>query len=107
MRGRAASEPVASRMARPAVSVEAAGAVPLRRRAPSASARAPSPRPTKIAAAVLKNVAETYSGAEGKRRLEEQHYDPVTIEATAGAGVRTMKFRVGMPLLGITRVFGM
>lgn len=61
----------------------------------------------KIAAAVLKNVAETYSGAEGKRRLEAQHYDPVTIEATEGAGVRTMKFRGGMPLLGITRVFGM
>lgn len=61
----------------------------------------------KIAAAVLKNIAETYSGDEGKRRLTEQHYDPVTIEATEGAGVRTMKFRGGMPLLGITRVFGM
>ena len=60
-----------------------------------------------IAAAVLKNIAETYSGDEGKRRLEAQHYDPVTIEATEGAGVRTMKFRGGMPLLGITRVFGM
>ncbi|MBN8733048.1 MAG: molybdopterin-dependent oxidoreductase [Acidobacteria bacterium] len=61
----------------------------------------------KIAAEVLKNIAETYTGDEGKRRLEAQHYDPVTIEATEGAGVRTMKFRGGMPLLGITRVFGM
>jgi nitrate reductase alpha subunit len=61
----------------------------------------------KIAAAVLKSVAETYSGEEGKRRLKEQHYDEVTIEATRGAGVQTMKFRGGMPLLGITRVFGM
>ena len=61
----------------------------------------------KIAAAVLKNIAETYSGAEGARRLTDQHYDPVTIESIEGAGVRTMKFRGGMPLLGITRVFGM
>jgi nitrate reductase alpha subunit len=60
-----------------------------------------------IAAAVLKNIAETYSGEEGKRRLKEQHYDDATIEAVKGAGVQTMKFRGGMPLLGITRVFGM
>jgi nitrate reductase alpha subunit len=61
----------------------------------------------KIAAAALKNIAETYTGEQGKKRLEAQHYDPVTIEATEGAGVRTLKFRGGMPLLGITRVFGM
>jgi nitrate reductase alpha subunit len=61
----------------------------------------------KIAAAVLKNIAETYSGEAGKQRLKAQHYDDVCIEATEGAGVRTMKFRGGMPLLGITRVFGM
>lgn len=61
----------------------------------------------KIAAAALKNIAETYTGEEGRKRLEAQHYDPVTIEATEGAGVRTLKFRGGMPLLGITRVFGM
>lgn len=60
-----------------------------------------------IAAAVLKNIAETYSGDAGKARLAAQHYDPETIEATRGAGVQTMKFRGGMPLLGITRVFGM
>jgi nitrate reductase alpha subunit len=62
---------------------------------------------TKIAAAVLKSIAETYSGEEGKRRLRAQHYDEVTIEAAKGAGVQTMKFRGGMPLLGLTRVFGM
>jgi nitrate reductase alpha subunit len=62
---------------------------------------------TTIAAAVLKNIAETYSGEEGKRRLREQHYDDAVIEATRGAGVQTMKFRGGMPLLGITRIFGM
>ncbi len=60
-----------------------------------------------IAAAVLKNIAETYSGDEGKRRLKAQKYDDVCIEATRGAGVQTMKFRGGMPLLGITRIFGM
>jgi nitrate reductase alpha subunit len=61
----------------------------------------------KIAAEVLKNIAETYSGDAGKQRLTRQHYDPVCVEATQGAGVQTMKFRGGMPLLGITRVFGM
>jgi nitrate reductase alpha subunit len=61
----------------------------------------------KIAAAVMKNIAETYSGEAGKQRLKAQHYDDVCIEATEGAGVRTMKFRGGMPLLGMTRVFGM
>ncbi len=60
-----------------------------------------------IVAAVLKNVAETYTGEEGMRRLKEQHYDEATIEATRGIGTRVMKFRGGMPLLGITRVFGM
>ena len=60
-----------------------------------------------IAAAALKNIAETYSGEEGKRRLKAQHYDEVCIEEAGGVGVRTMKFRGGMPLLGITRVFGL
>jgi len=60
-----------------------------------------------IAAAALKNIAETYTGDEGKKRLKAQHYDEAVIEAARGAGVQTMKFRGGMPLLGITRVFGM
>lgn len=60
-----------------------------------------------IVAAALKNIAETYSGDEGKRRLKEQHYDEAVIEATQGVGTQTMKFRGGMPLLGMTRVFGM
>jgi nitrate reductase alpha subunit len=61
----------------------------------------------KIVAAALKNIAETYSGEEGKRRLREQHYDPVTIDTTQGAGTQVMKFRGGMPLLGMTRVYGL
>ncbi len=61
----------------------------------------------RIVAAALKNIAETYSGEEGKRRLLAQHYDPVTVDATQGAGTQTLKFRGGMPLLGITRIFGL
>ena len=61
----------------------------------------------RIVAAALKNIAETYTGEEGKRRLKAQHYDEVTIEATQGAGTQVLKFRGGMPLLGITRVFGL
>lgn len=60
-----------------------------------------------IVAAALKNIAETYTGDEGKRKLKEQHYDEATIEATQGVGTQVMKFRGGMPLLGMTRVFGM
>ena len=59
-----------------------------------------------IAAKALKNIAETYTGEEGRRRLHAQHYDEATIEATQGAGTQVLKFRGGMPLLGITRVFG-
>ncbi|MBP6002221.1 MAG: molybdopterin-dependent oxidoreductase [Pyrinomonadaceae bacterium] len=60
-----------------------------------------------IVAAALKNITETYTGDEGKRKLKEQHYDEATIEATQGVGTQVMKFRGGMPLLGMTRVFGM
>lgn len=60
-----------------------------------------------IVAATLRNIAETYSGEEGQRRLAAQGYDPATIEATQGAGTQVLKFRGGMPLLGITRIFGM
>jgi nitrate reductase alpha subunit len=61
----------------------------------------------KIVAAALKNIAETYSGEEGKKRLRAQHYDDLTIESMKGAGTQALKFRGGMPLLGITRVFGL
>ena len=61
----------------------------------------------KLVAAALKNIAETYTGEEGKRRLQEQHYDQVTIDAMQGVGTQVLKFRGGMPLLGMTRVFGL
>lgn len=60
-----------------------------------------------IAAAALRNIAETYSGDEGARKLREQHYDEECVKAVGGAGTQVMKFRGGMPLLGITRVFGL
>ena len=61
----------------------------------------------RIVAAAIRNIAETYSGDEGQRRLQEQHYDEEMIKATRGAGTQVLKFRGGMPLLGMTRVFGM
>jgi nitrate reductase / nitrite oxidoreductase, alpha subunit len=69
--------------------------------------RMPHDEAAGLVAAALKNIAETYSGEEGMRRLREQHYDEATIEATKGVGTQVMKFRGGMPLLGITRVFGL
>jgi len=60
-----------------------------------------------LVAKTLKNIAETYTGEEGKRRLKEQHYDEAVIEASRGIGTQVLKFRGGMPLLGMTRVFGL
>ena len=60
-----------------------------------------------IAAAAVVDIAKTYSGEEGQKKLKAQHYDEAMIEATKGAGTQVLKFRGGMPLLGITRVFGM
>ena len=51
--------------------------------------------------------AEHYSGEEGKRRLLEEGYAPEMVEATGGAGTRTMKFRGGMGLLGVLGKYGM
>jgi len=59
-----------------------------------------------IAAKALVNIATTYTGEEGAAKLRAQHYEPEVIEAMKGAGVQCLKFRGGMPLLGMTRVFG-
>jgi nitrate reductase alpha subunit len=59
-----------------------------------------------IAAATLRNVAETYSGEDGAEKLLEQGYEPAMVEAMHGAGVQAIKMRGGMPLLGVGRVFG-
>ncbi len=55
-------------------------------------------------AQVLLNVATTYNGAAGKQKLLAQGYDPLMVDATGGAGVQVLKFRGGMPALGMTRV---
>jgi nitrate reductase alpha subunit len=60
-----------------------------------------------IVARTLVNIATTYAGEEGARRLEAQHYDRESIAAMQGAGTQCLKFRGGMPLLGVTRVMAM
>lgn len=60
-----------------------------------------------IVARALRNIATTYSGDEGLARLRAQGYAEEIIAATQGAGTQVLKFRGGMPLLGLTRVFGL
>ena len=56
---------------------------------------------TEIAAKALYNIAATYSGEEGVKRLKAQgHYSDEMIDAYRGAGTQVLKFRGGMPLLG-------
>jgi nitrate reductase alpha subunit len=52
-------------------------------------------------------IARRYSGPEGEKRLREQGYAPEMIEAAHGSGVRCMKFRGGMGLLGVIGKYGM
>jgi nitrate reductase / nitrite oxidoreductase, alpha subunit len=59
-----------------------------------------------IVAKALVNIATTYTGDQGRKLLEAQQYEPEMIDATRGAGTQVLKFRGGMPLLGITRIFG-
>jgi nitrate reductase alpha subunit len=58
-------------------------------------------------ARTLENIATAYSGDEGARKLAAQHYEKESIEAMKGAGTQCLKFRGGMPLLGVTRVMAM
>ncbi len=60
-----------------------------------------------LSARVLKDVAKTYSGEEGARRLRAQGYDADTIEQLHGAGTQTIKIRGGMAFLGALRLIGM
>lgn len=60
-----------------------------------------------LAARALVNIAQTYSGEEGANRLRAQGYDEEMVQVMEGAGTQCLKFRGGMPLLGMTRVFGM
>jgi nitrate reductase / nitrite oxidoreductase, alpha subunit len=51
-------------------------------------------------------IAQRYSGEAGARRLREQGYPPEMIEMMKGSGVRSMKFRAGMPVLGLSAKWG-
>lgn len=53
------------------------------------------------------NIAQTYSGAEGAARLNQQGYDEAMITTMKEAGTRVLKFRGGMPFLGVTRIAGL
>jgi nitrate reductase alpha subunit len=59
-----------------------------------------------IAAKALYNTAQTYNGKEGASKLTAQDYDAAMIDKMQGAGVRAMKFRGGMPVLGSIKLFG-
>lgn len=52
------------------------------------------------------NIANTYSGEEGAKKLLAQGYDPLMVEEMQGSGTQTLKYRGGMALLGLTRLFG-
>ena len=60
-----------------------------------------------IVAAALENIATTYTGEAGQKLLHAQGYQDEVVAATKGVGTQVLKFRGGMPLLGLTRVFGM
>ncbi len=57
-------------------------------------------------AKALQNIAQTYSGDQGKKYLLAQGYDPDMVEQVGGAGTRVMKFRGGMAKQGAARIFG-
>jgi nitrate reductase alpha subunit len=59
-----------------------------------------------VARAIL-NIAQTYSGQRGSAYLREQGYDHASIGKMNGAGTQVLKFRGGMPLLGVTRLLGL
>ncbi len=59
-----------------------------------------------LAARAYINISRTYSGPEGAERLRRQGYDPDMVTTLEEAGTRVVKMRGGMPLLGITRIFG-
>lgn len=59
-----------------------------------------------LAAKGLQETAKTYTGDKGSELLKKQDYDEGMIKKMDGAGVRAMKFRGGMPVLGSVKLFG-
>ncbi|EMA46906.1 molybdopterin-dependent oxidoreductase [Halobiforma nitratireducens] len=60
-----------------------------------------------LAARTILEIAEHYNGDDGVQDLLEQDYDERVVEETDGIGTQTLKFRGGMPLLGMIRLMGM
>lgn len=60
-----------------------------------------------VVAKALVNITQTYTGEKGAEYLKKQGYDPDSIATMKGAGTQALKFRGGMPLLGITRLLGL
>lgn len=60
----------------------------------------------KYGASSLQNIAQTYNGKDGQKKLLKQGYDPLMVEATEGHGTQVLKFRGGMAPLGAIRIFG-
>ena len=60
-----------------------------------------------LAAEAMLDIATHYSDEDGIQYLLDQGYDERVVEETGGAGVQVMKFRGGMPLLGMIRLFGL
>ena len=56
-----------------------------------------------IIAKTLINIATTYTGEEGRKRLEAQGYSKSMLDAMEGAGTRVLKFRGSMPFLAVVR----
>ncbi|MFN4307605.1 molybdopterin-dependent oxidoreductase [Sulfurihydrogenibium azorense] len=60
-----------------------------------------------IIAKSMINIAQTYSGEEGRKKLENQgHYTKEQLDVMNGAGTRTLKFRGSMPFLAVLRYPG-
>ena len=59
-----------------------------------------------LAARGFHSVSSGYNGEQGKKWLLAQGFDPEMVETVHGVGTQVIKMRGGMPLLGITRIFG-
>lgn len=54
----------------------------------------------------LAAIARTYSGPEGRQRLQRDGYDPLMIDQVRGAGTRLIKMGSNLPLHGVVGKFG-
>jgi len=59
-----------------------------------------------VAAKSLAETAKQYSGKKGAELLKRQDYDEAMVDKMGEVGVRAMKFRGGMPVLGSIKLFG-